>query len=213
MKCACIRRPWTFICMREFFSCLSIASVDGKQHLSEVVFSALIGFSLRKMVERFGFWVVSIHPGLFTSDYGIHEVGITLCGVQHVLGVRPRNQVILSFSLQWKSDESPRHYPTQMLLAINWSLLVDGKYSHMHMRVQGCFIEIHQFFAKIMSYFSNRVVYSKIRERKVKTLIRNWRDHCRTGTRKHTETVSKYFDGHGRLSQSEESNTWQRWCH
>ena len=29
----------------------------------------------------------------------------------------------------------------------------------------------------------------KIRERKVKTLTRNWRDHCRTGTRKHTETV------------------------
>ena len=26
------------------FSCLSIASVDGKQHLSEVVFSALVGF-------------------------------------------------------------------------------------------------------------------------------------------------------------------------
>ena len=40
--------------MREFFSRLSIASVDGKQHLSEVVFSSLVGFSLR-MTERFGF--------------------------------------------------------------------------------------------------------------------------------------------------------------
>ena len=28
------------------FSRLSIASVDGKQHLSEIVFSALVGFSL-----------------------------------------------------------------------------------------------------------------------------------------------------------------------
>ena len=27
----------------------------------------------------------------------------------------------------------------------------------------------------------------------------------RTGIRKHTETVSKYFDRHGRLYQSEES--------
>jgi hypothetical protein len=43
----------------------------------------------------------------------------------------------------------------------------------------------------------------KIRERKVKTyqkLKRSWW----TGTRKHTVTKSKYFDGHGRLSQSEE---------
>jgi len=39
----------------------------------------------------------------------------------------------------------------------------------------------------------------------VKTLTRNWRDHCRTGTRKHTETVSKYFDRHSRLYRSEES--------
>ena len=42
----------------------------------------------------------------------------------------------------------------------------------------------------------------KIRERKVKTLTK---DHCRTGTQKYTETVSKYNDGHCRLSQSEES--------
>ena len=36
----------------------------------------------------------------------------------------------------------------------------------------------------------------------MKTLTRNWRDHCRIGPWKHTETASKYFDGHGRLSQS-----------
>ena len=51
----------------------------------------------------------------------------------------------------------------------------------------------------------------KIRERKVKTLTRNWRDHYRTGTRKHTETVLKYFDRHVRLSQSEESKCL--WTH
>ena len=39
----------------------------------------------------------------------------------------------------------------------------------------------------------------------MKTLTENWSDHSRTGTRKHTETWSKYFDGHGHLSQSEES--------
>ena len=31
----------------------------------------------------------------------------------------------------------------------------------------------------------------KLKERKVKTLTRNWRDHRRTGTHKHTETVSR----------------------
>ena len=45
----------------------------------------------------------------------------------------------------------------------------------------------------------------------MKTLTRNWRDHCRTGTQKDKETVSKYFDGHGHLSQSEESKCL--WTH
>ena len=45
----------------------------------------------------------------------------------------------------------------------------------------------------------------------MKTLTRNWRDHRRTGTHKHTETVSRYFDRHGRLSQSEESKCL--WTH
>ena len=36
--------------MCEFFPRLSITSVDGKQHLSEVVFSALVGiFTVREM--------------------------------------------------------------------------------------------------------------------------------------------------------------------
>ena len=35
----------SYACMN-FFSCLSLASVNGKQHLTEVGFSALVGFSL-----------------------------------------------------------------------------------------------------------------------------------------------------------------------
>ena len=54
------------------------------------------------MTEQFDFQVLSIHPGLVTSDYGVHEVGVTVCGDQHVLGVRarPGNQIVPSFSLQ-----------------------------------------------------------------------------------------------------------------
>ena len=51
----------------------------------------------------------------------------------------------------------------------------------------------------------------KIWERKVKTLTRNWRDHRGIDTQKQTETVSKYFDRHGRLCQSEESKCL--WTH
>ena len=45
MKRACMRRLWTFISMREFFTPIN-SPVDGNQHLSEVVFSALVRFSL-----------------------------------------------------------------------------------------------------------------------------------------------------------------------
>ena len=34
--------------------------------------------------ENDGFRDVSVHPGLATNDYGVYEVGITVCGVQHV---------------------------------------------------------------------------------------------------------------------------------
>ena len=51
MKCACMRRFWIFIHMCEF-SRLSIASVDGKQHFSEVVFSALVGFSFYESLRN-----------------------------------------------------------------------------------------------------------------------------------------------------------------
>ena len=39
-------KTFTFIRMRDFFPRLSVASVDGKQHLNKEVFSALVGFSL-----------------------------------------------------------------------------------------------------------------------------------------------------------------------
>ena len=63
---------------------LSIASVDDKQHLSEVVFGALVGFSFK---ENDGFRIIPVHPGLVVRDYGVHEVGVAVCRVQHVLWV------------------------------------------------------------------------------------------------------------------------------
>ena len=37
--------------------------------------------------ENDGFRVIFVHPGLVTSDYGVHKLRVTVCGVQHVLGV------------------------------------------------------------------------------------------------------------------------------
>jgi hypothetical protein len=61
------------------------------------------------------------NPGLVTSDYGVPEVWVTMCGVLHVLDVwvRPGNQIVPLFSLQQKFVKSTKHYLTQMLLAIN----------------------------------------------------------------------------------------------
>ena len=44
----------------------------------------------------------------------------------------------------------------------------------------------------------------------MRTLTKNWRDHSGQA-HIHTETKSKYFDGHGRLSQSKESQCM--WAH
>ena len=57
------------------------------------------------------------------------------------------------FSLRWKSDESTKHYLTQMLLAVNWRNWQEEKDPRMRMRVQGRlmqarFIEIRKDFAK-----------------------------------------------------------------
>ena len=75
---------------------------------------------------------------------------------------------IASFSLQWKSDEFTKHYLTQKLLAINWWYWQAGKFTHayegsrsphasaLHWNPPG-------FRKKKVEYFSNRVVYTKIK--------------------------------------------------
>ena len=78
--------------------------------------------------------------------------------------------VVRTRAVQWKSDESTKHYLTPMLLAINWRCWQAGKIHACVWRfkialVQARFIEIHQVFAKQkVGYFSSRVVlyYARI---------------------------------------------------
>ena len=39
--------------------------------------------------ENDGFRVVPVHPGLIPSNYGVHEVGVIVCGVQYESRPRP----------------------------------------------------------------------------------------------------------------------------
>ena len=132
------------------FSCWPIASVDGKLHLNEVVFS---DFHCKEndgttgtahLIQTFLAISPDIRRGGSLSNHRI----LVFCQ-------KSLNQVCCSScSLQWKSDKSTKHYLTQMLLAFNWRYWQAGKKnSHMCMMVQGrlmqaCLIEIHQVFAK-----------------------------------------------------------------
>ena len=84
-----------------------------------------------------------------------------------------RNVLALSFRhLEWKSDESTKHYLTKMLLAINWRYWQGVKNLRIRIKDQGRlmqmrFIEIHQTFEnKKFGYFSNIIVFTA-----AKTLI------------------------------------------
>ena len=69
------------------------------------------------------------------------------------------------------------------------------------LRCELCFL----YFLYIYLFIYLYIYKHKIREREGKTLTKIWRNLWRKGTHKHTETYSKYFNGHRCLSQSEES--------
>ena len=53
---------------------------DIAAHLAE-----LLWWNISIVMTRIWFLSHTIHPGLVTSDYGVHGLGVTVCGVQHVL--------------------------------------------------------------------------------------------------------------------------------
>ena len=74
MKRVWMRWPWTFICMRKFFAACQVL-VDGKQHLSEVVFSALVGFLLHHEYAS--------HGQTITKEYYRHVLHRLRDAVRH----------------------------------------------------------------------------------------------------------------------------------
>jgi len=57
---------------------------DVAAHLAGLLWSWWWGMLLLWRLG-FGFRVVPVHPGLVASYYGVEEVGVIVCGVQHVL--------------------------------------------------------------------------------------------------------------------------------
>ena len=87
-------------------------------------------------------------PGLVTSDYGVQEVGVTLTGVHHVLGVRVRPRT-RCFPY---NENLTRALPHSNAACNQLTLLISGKNSRMRIKVQGRlmqarFFELHQVFA------------------------------------------------------------------
>ena len=84
--------------------------------------------------------------------------------------------VVPLFSLQWKSDESTKHYFTQILLAINWRYWQSGKISRMSMKVQFCLVQVRLIEIHQIGYFSNRVLHFFVR----KLDCKSWMGCCIT---------------------------------
>ena len=168
------------------FSRLSIASVDGKQHLSEIVFSALVGFPLFDKYPTF--WgggrhtwnagnLITLKVWFFSKeslnqvqgmcwssrDGGADCLMTTTpisCAAQHHIGEGRHpstthwwlfDPVVCTRGVQWKSDESTKHYLTQILLAINWRYSQARKKILVFIwrfKVASCISETHQVFSK-----------------------------------------------------------------
>ena len=107
--------------------------------------------SMKNMMKQFGFWVISVHPWLVASDYGVHEIWVTVYW-NPAYPVSPWcSGMTLSLSLQWKSDEGCNI--TSLKCCLSSTDIIDRreKSSCLHMKVQGCimqvrFYEIHQVF-------------------------------------------------------------------
>ena len=165
MKRRCMTRPWTFICMPDSSSRLSIASVDGKQHLSEVVLSVLIGFSV------YWKWSNDLVYGmyLYTQDQSPVIMVFMKSESLFVESSMSCESWIRksSFSLQWKSNKSTKNTLLKCCLPLTDAVDSRGKFTHayggwksphtsaLHWNPPG-------FRKKKVGYFYNRLALSEV---------------------------------------------------
>ena len=166
-----MRRPWTFIRIREFFPPINIVSWWHETFQWRSAWCSRWVFIVRKMtttgaahlIQTFFFWWKSRllwFARLLTLPQTSSCYPNSRC--------HWKESDFRQESTLWKSDQSTKHNLTQMLLAINWHYWQAGKNSHKRMKVQGRlmqvrFIEIHQVSAKTNKvwHFSNSELYNR----------------------------------------------------
>ena len=120
----------------------------------------LSDFDCNKNEGTIWFLVISVHPGYaeLQKQWPDFINSIINCDNSWVYGydLWPGNQIVPSFSLQWKSDKSTKHFLTQMLLAINWCCWQAGnKFMHVYEGSRSPHVSMLHWKR---GYFSNRVV-------------------------------------------------------
>ena len=109
--------------MCEFSSSLSVVSVDGKQHLSEEVFSAFVRFSFWGKWQNIPrTWLRLLLLSLQKTRLLWFSILLTLPATSGCSSNSRGHWKESDFRQErtlWKSDESTKHCFTQMLLAIN----------------------------------------------------------------------------------------------
>ena len=81
MKRACTRRPRTLICIREFFPVYQQRQLMASRFCVRQFLVLSSDFHCQENGE---FRVVPVHSGLVASEYGVHDVGVTIGVVHHV---------------------------------------------------------------------------------------------------------------------------------
>ena len=122
-----------------------------------IVINSIFAFKTNELQKNVGYaWLLGML--VFWRYFPIQESKmlanhISLVFRKKKVWIKYAATVAPSFSLQWKSNESTKHYRNQMLLAINLRYWQEGNNSRKRMKVRGRlmqarFIEIHQVFAK-----------------------------------------------------------------
>ena len=68
------------------------------------------------MTERFGLRVAPVPPRLVASDYGVYEIEVTVCGVQHGKLNHEVAFVLLQSFRHFPYNENPTRAPNNTLI-------------------------------------------------------------------------------------------------
>ena len=149
MKRACMRRSWTLIRMREFFPACQSRQLMASSIWMRLCLVLLPDFHCKENLVSMSYLYTqdsSTVIMVFMKSRSLFVESSMSCE-SWVYGYDPEPVIFLTM----KTRREPKHYLTQMLLAINRRYWQEGNNSRMRMKIQGrlmqaLFIKIHQDF-------------------------------------------------------------------